>query len=70
MVVTDEGGSLGKQRLENQGFGDHFGILLFMFMKWKPLKNFNQRNKVYYCLLYARMFTPLFYAVSITNLIM
>ena len=56
MVVTDEGGSLSKQRSENQGFGDHFRILLFILMKWKPLKNFDQRNNVYYYLLYARIF--------------
>lgn len=47
MVVTDEGGSLSKQRSENQGFGDHFRILFFI-LKWKPLKNFDQRNSVYY----------------------
>lgn len=69
-MVTDEGGSLSKQGSENQGFGDHFRILLFILMKWKPLKNFDQKNNVYYYLLYARIFTPLFHAVSITNLIM
>ena len=47
MVVTDEGGSLSKQRSENQGFGDHVRILFFI-LKWKPLKNFDQRNSVYY----------------------